>query len=121
MLDNSRKCSKRDKDLLIEVPRERRSAQRFRVNWEATARGIDGKGRIFDESGCLQNLSSTGALMMLPRSPGSDYRLCVQIIIPVKTRGSIVYAARVARVEEMGHQAAVAMVFEAKRPGFMES
>jgi len=121
LLDNKRKSSKRDKNLVIAAQTERRCAQRFRVNWEVTARGIDGKGRIFDESGCVQNLSSTGALIILPRSPGSDDRLCVQITIPVKTRGRIVYAARVARIEEMGHQAAVAMVFEAKRPSFMES
>jgi hypothetical protein len=86
-----------------------------------TVRGIDGKGRIFDEAGYLKNLSSTGALMVLPKSPGPDDRLSVRITIPLKKRDCIGYSARVARVEETGRRAVVALVFETQRPSFIES
>jgi len=100
---------------------ERRRAQRFRVRWEVTVRGVDGKGRIFDEAGYLQNLSSTGALMILPSCPASDARLSVRVTIPFKKRSCIGYSARVARVEETEHRVAVALVFDNQRPSFVDA
>lgn len=99
---------------------ERRQAQRFRVRWEVTVRGVDGKGRIFDEAGYLQNLSSTGALMILPGCPAPDARLSVRVTIPFKKRSCIGYSARVARVEESGLRFAVALVFDNQRPSFVD-
>ncbi|MEK6303582.1 MAG: PilZ domain-containing protein [Acidobacteriota bacterium] len=106
---------------LNQVLPERRRAQRFRVRWDVTVRGVDGKGRIFDEVGYLQNLSSTGALMILPRCPAPDARLSVRVTIPFKKRSCIGYSARVARVEETGPRRAVALVFDNQRPSFADS
>lgn len=100
---------------------ERRRAQRFRVRWEVTVRGVDGKGGIFDEAGYLQNLSSTGALMILPHCPSPDARLSVRVTIPFRKRRCIGYSARVARVEETGRRVAVALAFDNQRPSFVES
>ena len=119
MLHSRPKTSKTGKSGTDPSPSERRGAQRFRVHWEVTVRGIDGKGRIFDEAGYLENLSSTGALMVLPRSPQPDARLSVRITIPLKQRDSIGYSARVARVGETGRRTTVALVFETKRPSFV--
>ena len=99
---------------------ERRRAQRFRVRWDVTVRGVDGKGRIFDEAGYLQNLSSTGALVILPSCPGRDARLSVRVTIPFKKRSCIGYSARVARVSGSGLRVAVALVFDNERPSFVD-
>ena len=109
------------KTSLSAVPTERRRAQRFRVHWEVTVRGIDGKGRIFDEAGRLQNLSSTGALMILPNCPAADARLSVRMTIPFKKRSCIGYSATVARVEVAGRHAVVALAFDNQRPSFIET
>lgn len=100
---------------------ERRGAQRFRVHWAVTVRGIDGKGRIFDEEGHLKNLSSTGALMILPSRPEPDARLSVRITIPFNKRTCIGYSARVVRVEETARTVEVALGFESQRPTFIEN
>ncbi|HSO75337.1 MAG TPA: PilZ domain-containing protein [Blastocatellia bacterium] len=121
MLHSRPKTSKADNNETDPAPSERRRAQRFRVHWGVTVRGIDGKGRIFDEAGYLENLSSTGALMVLPRSPAPDARLSVRITIPLKKRDYIGYSARVARVGETGRRTTVALVFETKRPTFASS
>jgi PilZ domain-containing protein len=112
--------AKSDKDA-NPLSSERRRAQRFRVHWGVTVRGIDGKGRIFDEAGYLENLSSTGALMVLPRAPERDAKLSVRITIPLKKREYIGYAAKVARIGETGRRTSVALVFETKRPSFPSS
>lgn len=121
MLHTRLKASKTDKNATDSVQSERRRAQRFRVHWAVTVRGIDGKGRIFDEAGYLQNLSSTGALMALPRGPEPDVKLSVHITIPLKKREYIGYTARVARVAETGLSTTVALVFERQRPSFASS
>lgn len=110
-----------DKTSLNAILPERRRSQRFRVHWEVTVRGIDGKGRIFDEAGRLQNLSSTGALMILPACPAADARLSVRVTIPFKKRSCIGYSARVARVEETGRKTVVALAFDSQRPSFIET
>ena len=99
---------------------ERRLAQRFRVQWEVTVRGIDAEARIFDEAGHLENLSSSGALLVLPRCPSPDARLSVRVTLPFKKRSSIGYSARVARVEETKAQILIALIFDTQRPSFME-
>lgn len=121
MLPSRPKTSRTDKNGTDPSASERRSSQRFRVHWGVTVRGIGGKGRIFDEAGYLENLSSTGALMVLPRCPEPDARLSVRITIPLKKRDYISYSARVARVGETGRRTAVALVFETKRPSFASS
>lgn len=121
MLRSRPKPDKADKNVTEPVPSDRRRAQRFRVHWGVTVRGIDGKGQIFDEAGFLQNLSSTGALMVLPRGPALDAKLSVRITIPLKKREYIGYSARVARIEETERRTTVALVFETKRPSFASS
>jgi PilZ domain len=100
---------------------ERRRAQRFRVRWAVTVRGVDAKGRLFDEAGYLQNLSSTGALMILPSCPSLDSRLSLRVTIPLKKRSCIGYSARVSRVEGSKLRVAVALVFDNQRPSFTDN
>ncbi len=121
MLQSRPKTAKADKNGTDRVRSERRRAQRFRVHWGVTVRGMDGKGRIFDEAGHLENLSSIGALMVLPRVPDLEAKLSVRITIPLKTREYVGYLARVARVGETGRRTTVAVVFETKRPSFASS
>jgi hypothetical protein len=118
---NKQDIQRTAKTNLSAVLPERRRAQRFRVHWEVTVRGIDGKGRIFDEAGRLQNLSSTGALMILPRCPAGDVRLSVRVTIPFKKRSCIGYSATVARVEETARHTIVALAFDSQRPTFIET
>ena len=121
MLMSRNKSSETSEQGVSAVLPERRNAQRFRVHWAVIVRGIDGKGGIFDEAGHLKNLSSTGALMILPRRPDPDARLSVRITIPFKKRTCIGYSARVVRVEETARRVEVALGFESQHPTFIEN
>lgn len=120
-VNKQERSSSPGKRSLSAVLPERRLAQRFRVHWEVTVRGVDAEARIFDEAGHLENLSSGGALLVLPRRPSLDARLSVRVTIPFKKRSSIGYSARVARVEETEAHIFIAVSFDTQRPSFMES
>lgn len=121
MLQSRPKISKTDENGAGGVPSERRRTQRFRVHWAVHVKGIDANGRILDETGLLENLSSTGALIVLPTGALPGARLSVRIKIPLKKREYIGYSARVKRVGESGRLTAIALVFETHRPTFASS
>jgi len=121
MLVNKHKSTGLDNKGFGDAIHERRQAQRFRVHWEVTLRGINGKANIFDEVGYLKNLSSTGALVNLARRPELGARLSIRITIPFKKRSRIGYSAIVVRAEEEGRRVHVGLVFETPRPSFVES
>jgi len=97
---------------------ERRNARRFQVGWDVNVRGTDQTGGGFDEAGTLENLSSLGAFLYLPRLVNLGERLDVQIKVPF--RGNWVkYAAQVVRLEPERAEAGVALKFETAVPLFL--
>jgi hypothetical protein len=97
---------------------ERRNARRFQVNWGVNVRGTDETGSGFDEPGTLENLSSLGALLYLPRLVNLGERLELQINVPF--RGNLMkYAAQVVRLDQENTEAGVALKFDTSVPVFL--
>ena len=97
---------------------ERRNARRFQVGWDVNVRGTDQTGNVFDEAGTLENLSSLGAFVYLPRPVYLGERLDVRIKVPF--RGNWVkYAAQVVRLEQESAEAGVALKFDTAVPLFL--
>jgi len=93
---------------------DRRKARRFLVDWPVRVERDDGKGGMFVESGLLQNISSSGALLSLTKTPPNGARVDVYINLPTKGTRWMKYPARVLRIE--GDSAAIK--FDTTRPDF---
>jgi hypothetical protein len=102
----------------INQDEERRNARRFQVSWDVNVRGTDQTGSGFDEAGTLENLSSLGALLYLPRLVNLGERLELQINVPF--RGNLMkYAAQVVRLDQESTEAGVALKFDTSVPVFL--
>lgn len=99
---------------------ERRTARRFEVTWPVLIKGEDQGGERFDDTGTLQNLSSRGALLFLPKRVGLGARLQVEIRIPMKEDSWMKYSAKVVRVERLKSSFGVAVAFPTAKPTFIE-
>lgn len=97
---------------------EQRKARRFKVDWEVTIKGTAGPGRRFEMQGRLENLSSTGALLYLPKSLIVGAKLDIWIKIPFKKTNWMKYSAEVVRVERSLPSLGVAVKFDNLRPIF---
>ncbi|HET9531366.1 MAG TPA: PilZ domain-containing protein [Blastocatellia bacterium] len=97
---------------------ERRGARRFAVGWNVTIKGTDGKGREFDETGVLQNLSSSGAFLYLTRPLGIGSKVDVRIRLPFQKENWMRYEAEVVRVEGGQLKTGIGMHFCAVWPIF---
>jgi hypothetical protein len=95
----------------INQDEERRNARRFQVSWDVNVRGTDQTGSGFDEAGTLQDLSSAGAFLHLPRFVNLGERLELQIKVPF--RGNwMKYVAQVVRLDQESAEAGVALKFD---------
>ena len=97
---------------------ERRGARRFKVGWEVTVTATNGGGEIVDETGRLENLSSSGAFLFLTRclDPGTKAEVCIRV--PFKRENWMKYSAEVIRSEQMSAGVGIALRFDTARPMF---
>lgn len=100
---------------------ERRKARRFQVGWDVAIRGTDRAGRSFDEAGMIDNLSSAGALLYLPRQVRIGTRLELRIKVPFKKNNWMKYAAEVVRVKKGTEKIGIAVKFDTARPVFSDA
>jgi hypothetical protein len=99
---------------------ERRAARRFEVAWDIAVQGVDTRGRQFNDAGALRNLSSSGALFLLPRRLKRGAMLEIEIRVPMKEKSWMKYAAKVVRVKKEDVHYGVAVNFATVRPTFTE-
>jgi len=100
---------------------ERRDARRFRVGWDVAVKGTDQSGTGFDEAATLEDLSSIGAFLYLPRPVRLGARLELRIRVPFKRNNWMKYSAEVIRVKKKATgNIGVAVRFETARPVFIE-
>jgi len=102
----------------INQDEERRNARRFQVSWDVNVRGTDQTGSGFDEAGTLENLSSLGAFLYLPRLVNLGERLELRINVPFRGNG-LKYAAHVVRMDQESAEAGVALKFDTAVPVFL--
>lgn len=98
---------------------ERRNARRFQVSWDVAVKGTDQAGGGFDEAGTLENLSSLGAFLYLPRRVNLGERLELQIKVPFKRNNWMKYTAEVVRLEQASARARVGVRFDTAVPVFV--
>ncbi len=99
---------------------ERRDARRYQVGWDVAVKGTDQSGTGFDEAGILEDLSSAGAFLYLPRRVQLGARLEVRIKVPFKKNNWMKYSAEVVRVKKATGNTGVAVRFDTARPVFIE-
>jgi hypothetical protein len=99
---------------------ERRNSQRFQLNWDVAVNGTDKSGSCFDEAGSLENLSSIGAFVYLPKSVDLGQRLELQIKIPFRMDNWMRYTAEVVRLEYASTRVGVGMRFDTAVPVFVD-
>ena len=97
---------------------ERRRARRFKVGWEVSVKGTDDFGLSFDETGVLENLSSTGAFFYLTKPLRIGAKLEVSIKVPFRRENWMKYSAEVVRIESSTKRIGIAMKFDTVRPSF---
>jgi len=102
------------------LQQERRVAKRFRVSWPVAVKNAEALGRGIQESGKLENLSSRGALFLIPARVKPGVRLELAIKVPLKGQNWMKYSGKVVRVEKQTDRFAVAMLFDDVRPLFDE-
>ena len=92
--------------------RERRNSIRHGLKWETLVIGNDVSGANFDESGVIENLSSTGAFFYLSKRVPVGSQLDLAIKLPFKKENWMKYSARVVRIEEKSANGDAATEFE---------
>jgi hypothetical protein len=98
---------------------ERRSSQRFQLNWDIAVNGTDHTGSCFMEEGSLGNLSSIGAFVYLPKSVDLGQRVELQIKIPFRRDNWMRYTAEVVRLEYASTRVGVGVRFDTTVPTFV--
>jgi hypothetical protein len=96
---------------------ERRRAKRFQVDWQIKVEASVDGGERFVEMGVLRNISSSGALLSIPKAPAEGTALDVYIQLPLQGKKWMKYPAQVVRVEPGGSEIA-AVKFDTARPVF---
>jgi hypothetical protein len=91
---------------------------RFQVDWQIRVEGNDGSEGGFVESGVLQNISSSGALLSLTNQLPAGTQLDVYIKLPLQGKKWMKYPARVVRIELGAAAVTAAVKFDSARPDF---
>ena len=97
---------------------ERRRAKRFQVDWQVRVESAGEGTGGFVEAGVLRNISSTGALLFLPKPPPQGTKLDIYVMLPLQREKWMKYPARVVRVERGIAAVGAAVKFESPRPDF---
>lgn len=98
---------------------ERRKARRFQVSWDVAVKGTDQAGSSFDEAGTLENLSSLGAFLYLPRRVNIGERLELRIKVPFKRNNWMKYTAEVVRLKRASGRSGIGVKFDTPVPVFV--
>ena len=96
---------------------ERRSAKRFQVDWQVRVEGSVNGAERFNATGLLRNISSSGALVLLPERLLEGTAVDVYIKLPLRSKKWMKYPAHVVRVEQ-GDSVGAAIRFDVSRPDF---
>ena len=96
---------------------ERRNGKRFQADWPIKVTTKTDDGEISGE-GRLSNISSGGALVVLPHPLRKGMELEVYIKLPFKQSNWMKYSAEVVRVESRNPGCVAAVKFAGAKPQF---
>ena len=100
---------------------DRRASRRFQFGWDITIRRIDPDGKVYNETGDLNNLSSSGGYVNLARLAKVGDKLEVCIKIPMKRKRWMKYSGEIVRLKRNDSGVTVAVKFDSLRPEFVKS
>lgn len=100
---------------------DRRASRRFQVSWDITIRRVGRNGKVYNEIGDLNNLSSSGSCITLARlaKVGDELELCIKI--PLKRKRWMRYSGKVVRLQRNDSGIGVGVKFDKLRPEFVKS
>jgi hypothetical protein len=100
---------------------DRRSSRRFPIGWDVTIRRVDGDGKVFNEIGDLNNLSSSGSYINLTGLVDIGDKVEVCIKIPMKRNSWMKYSGEIVRLQMNDSGVGIGIKFDKLRPEFVES
>lgn len=100
---------------------DRRASRRFQFGWDITIRRVDRGGKVYNETGDLNNLSSSGGYINLARLAKVGDKLEVCIKIPMRRKRWMKYSGEIVRLQRNDLGVAVAVKFDNLRPEFVKS
>jgi hypothetical protein len=100
---------------------DRRSSRRFPVAWDISIRRIGRNGKIYNETGNLNNLSSSGSHINLASlaKVGDKLELCIKI--PMKRKRWMRYSGKIVRLQRNDSGVGIGVKFDKLRPEFVKS
>lgn len=100
---------------------DRRASRRFQVAWDITIRRVGQNGKVYNETGDLNNLSSSGSYINLARLAKVGDRLELCIKIPMKHKRWMRYSGKIVRLQRNDSGVGIGVKFDKLRPEFVKS
>jgi PilZ domain-containing protein len=97
---------------------DRRASRRFPVGWDITIRRVGRNGKVYNEIGDLNNLSSSGIHVNLARLAKIGDKLEVYIKIPMKKKHWMKYSGEIVRLQSNDSGVGIGIKFDKLRPEF---
>ena len=97
---------------------DRRASRRFQVGWDVVIRRVGRNGMVYNETGNLHNLSSSGSYINLAGLAKVGDKLEVYIKLPTKRKHWIKYSCEIIRLQKND---GVGINFDKMRPEFVKS
>lgn len=99
---------------------ERRTAQRFQVDWQVRVECQNATQSRFVENGVLHNIGSSGALLSLTSALPTGTQIDIYVTLPLHGNKWMKYPASVVRIDIGKAAVATAVKFDSARPLFGE-
>lgn len=99
---------------------ERRTAQRFQVDWQVRIECRDAGEIRFVENGVLHNIGSSGALLSLTSALPTGTQIEIYVTLPLHGNKWMKYPASIVRIDIGKAAVATAVKFDSTRPLFGE-
>ena len=98
---------------------DRRASRRFQVAWDITIRRVGQNGKVYNETGDLNDLSSSGSYINLARlaKVGDKLELCIKI--PMKQKRWMRYSGKIVRLQRNDSGVGIGVKFDKLRPEFV--
>lgn len=100
---------------------DRRVSRRFPVGWDIAIRRVDRNGKVYNEIGDLNNLSSSGIHLNLARLAKIGDRLEVCVKIPLEKKHWMKYSGEIVRLQRNDSGVEIGIKFDKLRPEFIKN
>ncbi|MGA9770931.1 MAG: PilZ domain-containing protein [Blastocatellia bacterium] len=97
---------------------DRRVSQRFQIGWDISIQRTDHNGEVHNETGILDNLSSSGSHLNLAGLGKVGDKLEVCIKLPTNKKRWMRYSCEIVRLQSNDSGVGIGIKFDKMRPEF---